>query len=93
MKNLILILTLCIMSKVSFAKTVNASIDGDLEFKFETEYSQTKRVVASEDEDQKVSAQDSEQSKRDVASDEEVFDKTNERGVRFWKYDSFDSKD
>lgn len=94
MKNLILLLAMCLMAKVSFAKTVHPSIDDDLDFKMETDYRESDRGVAAfekeepkkqkKEKPQKEGKEESEQ--RDVASDEEVFDSTNENGIRYWKY-------
>ncbi len=96
MKNVILLLAMCLVAKFSFAKTAHPSIDDDLDFKMETDYRESERGVAAFDEKkeekQKPSDSKKEDSKedskedREVASDEEVFDSTNENGIRYWKY-------
>lgn len=91
MKNVILLVVMCLVAKFSFAKTVHPSIDDDLDFKMETNYQESDRGVAAFDEhkdQEKKSKKDSQKKKedRDVASDEEVFDSINENGIRYWKY-------
>lgn len=92
MKNLILLLSLCLMAKVSFAKTVNPSINDDLDFKYETNFEESKRGFASTEENIKVDKDKKSKTKeispkdRDVASDVEVFETTNENGIKYWKY-------
>jgi len=41
MKNLILILTLCVMAKVSFAEPTNPNLNSDLDFRFDSQYSES----------------------------------------------------
>jgi hypothetical protein len=94
MKNLILLLAMCLVAKISFAKTVHPSIDDDLDFKMETDFRESDRGVAAfekkEEAPKKEKSSDkkeeSQKEQRDVASDEEVFDSTNENGIRYWKY-------
>lgn len=92
MKNLVLLLTLCLMAKVSFAKTVNPSMDDDLDFKYETNFEEGKRGFASTAPEPVVKPQVNKEKpsdktqERDVASDVEVFETTNENGIKYWKY-------
>lgn len=94
MKNLILLLTLCLMARVSFAKTINPSIDDDLDFKYETNFEESKRGFASTSEGntkvdkngKKSPTAEEKPKERDVASDVEVFETTNENGIKYWKY-------
>lgn len=92
MKNLILLLAMCLAAKFSFAKTVHPSIDDDLDFKMETDFRESERGVAAFEkvEEKKEEPLDNEKENtdkdREVASDEEVFDSTNENGIRYWKY-------
>lgn len=92
MKNLILLLAMCLVTKFSFAKTVHPSIDDDLDFKMDTDFRESDRGVAALDEKKEMPKKPSEDEKeksaedRDIASDEEVFDTTNENGIRYWKY-------
>ena len=87
MKNLILILTLCVMAKTSFAKTVHPSIEDDRAFSFESESQDSQREVANTDSDETVETKkEVEMTEREIASDEEVFEKSNESGIRYWKY-------
>jgi len=80
------------MAKVSFAKTVNPSIDDDLDFKYETNFEESKRGFASTEENIKVDKDKKSKMKevspkdRDVASDVEVFETTNKNGIKYWKY-------
>jgi hypothetical protein len=100
MKNLILILTLCVMAKVSFAEPTNPNLNSDLDFRFDSQYSESESErgvanakpeievdkgdpVPSMDKKGNVRVKDSE---RDIASDEEVFEKVNDSGVQYWKY-------
>lgn len=91
MKNIILLLALTLMAKVSFAKSVHPSIDDDLDFRYETEVKESQRGVAAaepeptKEKDRKDSSDDAKK-ERDVASDEEVFNSTNENGIKYWKY-------
>lgn len=90
MKNLILLFSMCLMAKFSFAKTIHPSIEDDLDFKMESEYKESDRGVAALEEVEKpeVKSENKEnsQEQRDVASDEDVFESTNENGIRYWKY-------
>lgn len=91
MKNVFLILAMCLVAKFSFARTVQPSIDDDLDFKMETDYRESERGVAAFNEQKEEEKSKEEKEKkngedRDVASDEEVFDSTNENGIRYWKY-------
>jgi hypothetical protein len=98
MKNLILILTLCVMAKVSFAEPTNPNLNADLDFRFDSQYSETESergVANAKPEVEKVDPAPSmdkkgnirvKDSERDIASDEEVFEKVNESGVQYWKY-------
>lgn len=90
MKNLILLLAMCLAAKFSFAKTVHPTIDDDLDFKMENDFRESDRGVANFEkvEEEKEDQEDNkdEQKEREVASDEEVFDSTNENGIKYWKY-------
>jgi hypothetical protein len=99
MKNIILLLAMCLLVKASFANVTHATMDDDLEFKLETDSRESERGVAAFDEDKenkkevvidKDAAEEIEttesQKERDVASDEEIFDTTNENGIKYWKY-------
>ena len=88
MKNLILIVTLCIVSQVSFAKTIHPKIDDDLEFKYESEIPETSQrgVANAKDSEPEMKIIKTDAKKRDVASDEEIFDKVNQSGIQYWKY-------
>ncbi len=96
MKNLILILTLCVMAKVSFAEPTNPNLNADLDFRFDSQYSEPEsergvantkpevdKPIPSMDKKGNVRMKDSE---RDIASDEEVFEKVNDSGIQYWKY-------
>ena len=77
------------MAKVSFARTINPSIDDDLDFKFETEFSESKRGLATtepEPANEKSESPTEAEKERELASDEEVFESTNENGIRYWQY-------
>jgi hypothetical protein len=101
MKNLLLLLSMCLIAKFSFAQTVHPNIGDDLDFKMESDYKESDRGVANLEDEQKdlenadeqtqenISNKDNNQDasdQRDIASDEEVFDATNENGIRYWKY-------
>jgi len=95
MKNIILLLALSLVAKISFAKTVHPSIDDDLDYRYESEVKDSQRGVAAAPEpakpDDKKEVETTvdtknEDQERDVASDEEVFNSTNENGIKYWKY-------
>lgn len=96
MKNLILILTLCVMAKVSFAEPTNPNLNSDLDFRFDSQYSENEsdRGVANAEPEvdkptpsvDKKQNQKLDESEREIASDEEVFEKVNDSGVQYWKY-------
>ena len=91
MKNIILLLALSLIAKVSFAKTIHPSIDEDLDYRYESEVKDGQRGVAatpepSKPDDKKEDESISEDTEREVASDEEVFNSTNENGIKYWKY-------
>jgi hypothetical protein len=96
MKKAVLILTLCVVSSVSFAKTNHPSIDDDRDFSFKFESSESDRGVANVQEAPKKIPPKSQKTEdipmvpeikeRDIASDEEIFDKSNDQGIRYWKY-------
>ena len=93
MKKIILVLTLCVISSMSFAKSNHPSIDDDRDFSFEHESTESQRGVANTEEiiESNVEMKENapkvqDEKERDIASDEEVFDKSNEQGIRYWKY-------
>ena len=91
MKNIILLLALSLVAKISFAKTVHPSIDDDLDYRYESEVKDSQRGVAATPETAKPDVKKeldtaNEDQERDVASDEEVFNSTNENGIKYWKY-------
>jgi hypothetical protein len=91
MKNIILLLALSLVAKVSFAKAVHPSIDDDLDYRYESEVKEGLRGVAAAPEparpdDRKEPEVEKENMDREVASDEEVFNSTNENGIKYWKY-------
>lgn len=94
MKNIILLLALSLVAKFSFAKTVHPSIYDDLDFKMETDYHESERGVAAFDEkkQEQEKSTDSKEAKskedRELASDQEVFDRINENGIRYWKLEN-----
>ena len=88
------------MAKVSFAEPTNPNLNSDLDFRFDSQYSESESErgvanakpeievdkgdpVPSMDKKGNVRVKDSE---RDIASDEEVFEKVNDSGVQYWKY-------
>ena len=91
MKKLILLLTLSVMSTASFAKANHPSIDADRDFRFEYQSkSDSQRGIANTEEakdHKKVEhTEENPEKERDIASDEEVFEKSNDSGIRYWKY-------
>lgn len=92
MKNLILLLALSLVAKISFAKPVHPTIDDDLDFRYESEIKESQRGVAnatpepSIPENKKAVEATKDNKDRNVASDEEVFNSTNENGIKYWKY-------
>jgi hypothetical protein len=91
MKNIILLLALSLVAKISFAGPVHPLIDDDLDYRYESEVKDSQRGVAAatepvkEDEKKDVKTINEDQ-ERDVASDEEIFNSTNENGIKYWKY-------
>ena len=94
MKNIILLLTMCLIAKISFAKPIHPTIDDDLDFRMESDLKESDRGVAAFEEsgpqknqqEDKKQTPESEKEQRDIASDEEIFDSTNENGIKYWKY-------
>ena len=92
MKNIMLLLTMCLIAKASFAKPIHPNIDDDLDFRVESDFKESDRGVAAFEEsappkkDENEKNQNSEKEQRDIASDEEIFDTTNENGIQYWKY-------
>ena len=91
MKNIILLLALSLVAKISFAGPVHPLIDDDLDYRYESEVKDGQRGVAAaveplQEEDKKEVKANSEDQERDVASDEEIFNSTKENGIKYWKY-------
>ena len=106
MKNFILLLAMCLLAKSGFAHTVHSSIDKDLDFKLESDAKESERGLAAfnEEEIEKNKTEveteanekldeNGEEKDRELASDTEVFDSTNENGIRYWKYDDNKAND
>jgi hypothetical protein len=90
MKNIILLITLSIIAKFSYAYT-GPSIDEELNFKMETQSKEKERGVAAYQEvktepEVKKDKAEKKDHEREIASDEEIFNSTNENGIKYWKY-------
>lgn len=75
-----------LLSFNSVAMLKKASIDGELSHRYDENYEETQRGLASQAEEAQDSRLQQHESQRKPSSQEKSFDQMNENRIRYWKY-------